>query len=112
MRYLEAGVEDGILGGKFAVAFDFGRAVVVAIHAPVRNVAMMADPVEQLSAAGVVIPAPVFVDARPNVRFHSRRAEPHVVIQFRRRVTDGEVPCLGGVRADFCKTANACPAAH
>ena len=102
MRYREAVFQRASFGGKLALAFDFGRAVVVEVHAPVSDVAMMADPVEQLSAAGVVVPAPVGVDALLDVRLHPRRADPHFVIQFRRRVAHGELP---GVRArgDFGK---------
>src|SRR5262245_24738850 len=47
-----------------------------------RDVAMMADPVEQLAATKVVIPAPVHVHAAFDVRHHLRRPNPRFVIEF------------------------------
>ena len=46
------------------MAFDLGRAGEIEAEAPVGDVAVVADPVQQLAAAGVVVPAPVLVDAR------------------------------------------------
>src|ERR1039458_2426580 len=54
--------------GESTVAFNFRRPVAVSTHSPMRDVAVVADPVEELPAAGVVIPAPVFVQARGDVR--------------------------------------------
>src|ERR1051326_8982153 len=52
-------------------AFDFGRtACLVAIQAPVRNIAVVPDPIEQLAAPDIVIPAPVLMNPRLDVRFH------------------------------------------
>src|SRR6187549_2044893 len=52
-----AGVPDRVGGRENSLAFDLGRAGTITIHAPVSDIAMVPDPIEQLSAAGVVIPA-------------------------------------------------------
>lgn len=57
-----------------------------------RNVAVMPDPVEELPAADVVVPAPVHVNARLDVRLHRRRAEPAVVVEAGRRLGNCHVP--------------------
>ena len=90
---LGAGVPNCIGRRKLARALDFERAdLVVVSQTPMRDVAVMPDPVEQLAAAGIVIPAPVHVHARLDVRLHFRRADPGRVIQFRRRFGDGDIP--------------------
>src|SRR4029077_8633035 len=65
-----AGVPQRVRRGKLAVAFNLRGAGEVGVHAPVRDVAVVANPVEQLAAAGVVIPTPVHVHALFDVRFH------------------------------------------
>src|SRR5439155_1328439 len=61
---LGAGVPESILGWKLAHALNFQRANrVVVAQSPVPDVAMMADPIQQLAAAGIVVPAPVHVTA-------------------------------------------------
>lgn len=82
--------------------FDFVRAGAVHVHAPVSDVAVVADPVEELAAADVVVPAPVFVNACLNVRLHGGGANPHFVIEMCWRFGD-----LGFV-ARFCKVIVAC----
>src|SRR5580765_4680670 len=54
-----------------------------------RDVAVMSDPIEQLAAARIVIPAPVPVHATFDVRHHLRWTDPHFVIEFRRWRRDG-----------------------
>ena len=76
------GVPD--IGGGWHVhldGFDFVGAGAVHVHAPVGDVAVVADPVEELAAADVVVPAPVFVNAGLNVGFHLGGADPHFVIE-------------------------------
>ena len=87
-----AGVPDGVGGRELAVAFDLRGAAVVHVHAPMGDVAVVADPVQQLAAAGVVVPAPVHVHARLDVRLHPGRADPHLVIQLGRRRRHGDLP--------------------
>ena len=68
---LGAGVPQGVLGRELANSLDFQRANrVVVAQTPVPDVAMMADPIEQLAAAGIVVPAPVHVTAGLDVRLH------------------------------------------
>src|SRR5262249_17776856 len=81
-----AGVPDGVDGRKVAVAFDFGRAGVVEVTAPMSDVAMMADPIEQLPAAGVVVPTPMLVKTTLDVGHHFGGANPGIVIEFGRRL--------------------------
>ena len=92
---LRAGVPDRLLVGKVAVTFDLRRPGIVAVHAPVRDVAMVSNPVQQLPAAGVVIPAPVHVDARLDVRLHLRRSDPGFIVEFWRRLRYSHVPGRG-----------------
>ena len=65
------------------------------------DVAVMADPVEQLAAAGVVVPAPVLVDAHVDVGLHLRGADPGVVVEVGRGLRDGQVP--GGRAGSDCR---------
>src|SRR5438876_2345703 len=68
---LRACVPNGIAGWELSGALDFQRtASLVAVHPPVSDVAMVSDPIEQLAAADVVIPPPVFMDACFDVRLH------------------------------------------
>ena len=53
---------------------------------------MMADPIQQLAATGIVVPAPVHVRARLDVRLHLRWPDPEVIVQFSRRLRDGDIP--------------------
>ena len=85
---LGRGVPNGVFGREFTLAFDFERAGTVEVQPPMRDVAVMADPIEELAAAGVVIPAPVHVKAAFDVRHHLRRADPKIIIQFGRRRAD------------------------
>src|SRR5258708_4416204 len=71
------------------MTFYFGRAGIIEVAPPMSDVAMMPNPIHQLAAPRIVIPAPVLVDAASNVRHHFGRANPQVVVQFRRRVTWG-----------------------
>ena len=57
------------------------------------DVAMMADPVEKLAPARVVIPAPVLVNAYIDVRLHLCRPNPTLVIEGSGRIGDGKFPC-------------------
>jgi hypothetical protein len=78
------GVPNRILRRKLAFAFDFRWSHVVEVEAPVCDVAVVPDPIEELSAAEVVVPAPVHVNAALNIRNHLRRADPAVVVEPRR----------------------------
>lgn len=86
---------------------DFGGAAAVHVEAPVGDVAVVADPVEELAAADVVVPAPVFVDASFDVGLHLGGADPHFVVEVGGGFGDlsfvagfGEVVVAGG-EADF-----------
>ena len=81
---LGAGIPHGVVRREFARALDLARAVVIETQTPVRDIHVMPHPVEQLPAAGVVVPAPVFVHLAFPVRHHLRRPDPGVVIQFDR----------------------------
>ena len=91
MRYLVAVFQTASLGGELGGGGDFERAdgVVRAAaelgvgEAPVGDVAMVADPVHELAAAGVVVPPPVLVEAAGVEGHHLRRAGPEVVIDAR-----------------------------
>ena len=67
---------------------DLSRTAAVHVHAPVGDVAVVADPVEQLTAADVVIPAPVLVNAALDVILHRGRSDPHLIIKIGRRRGD------------------------
>ena len=73
--------------------FHLRRACAIEPQPPVRNVPMVADPIHQLSAARVVVPAPVLVNAHVNVRFHLRRPQPSVKVEIGRRRRHCQVPC-------------------
>ena len=83
------------------------RSGVVAVHSPVGDVAVVADPVEQLAAADVVVPAPVLVDSRLDIILHRRRADPHLVVELCRwrcdlgfRTGAGEIMVAAGQAHD------------
>src|SRR5258706_1825772 len=78
---LGASVPDSVLWRELAYTFDLGRAVVVEVEPPMGDVAMMADPIQQLAAAGIVVPTPIHVNAAFNVRFHFRWPNPEFIIQ-------------------------------
>ena len=60
MRYLAQAFQTASSGGEFSVALDFRRtARIIHVQAPMGDVAVMADPVEELAAADVVVVAPV-----------------------------------------------------
>src|SRR5258708_29967514 len=71
------------------MTFYFGRAGIIEVAPPMSNVAMVPNPIHQLAATSIVVPAPVFVDAASNVRHHFGRTNPQVIVQFRWRVTWG-----------------------
>ena len=48
------------------MAFYFRRAAEVEAETPVGNVAVVADPIQQLASTRVPVPAPVLVDAGLN----------------------------------------------
>src|SRR5258708_83155 len=50
------------------------------------DVAMMADPIEQLTAARVVVPAPILMETALDVRLPMRGAQPEIIIQLGRRL--------------------------
>ena len=58
---------------------------VVETEAPVRDVAVVSVPIEQLATAEIVVPTPVHVQARFDVRHHLRRSDPHIIIKLGRR---------------------------
>src|SRR5581483_11937874 len=62
-----ASVPNRVLGRKLAVPFDFRRSRAVEIQTPMGNIAMVADPVEQLAPACVVIPSPVHVNPATDI---------------------------------------------
>src|ERR1035438_3087723 len=47
---------------------------------PMRDVHMMANPIHQLAASGIVVPTPILVYHAADIRPHARGADPHVVI--------------------------------
>src|SRR5664280_2793893 len=61
------------------------------------DVAVVANPVQELAAAGVVIPAPVLVDAGFDVRLHFGGTDPGLVVELRWRFGDCQIPgwCSG-----------------
>ena len=104
---LGVSVPDRVLGRAFAVRFDLGRPAVVHVHAPMRDVAVVPDPVQQLSAAGVVVPAPVIVDAGFDVGNFRGWPDPKVVVQLRRGLAHHPflfkhpLVAVAGGKADF-----------
>src|SRR5260370_269850 len=65
------GVPNRIVRWELTCAFDFQRSpAAVAIHSPMGDIAMVADPIEQLATADIVIPTPVLVDPGLDVRLH------------------------------------------
>src|SRR5439155_19506478 len=81
---LRAGIPDRVFRRELTLPFDFAWPRVVKVQPPMRDVTVMANPVQELAPSDVVIPAPVHVDASLDVRFHPRRADPKLVIQFGR----------------------------
>ena len=69
---------------EFARAFDGDGILGVLAHRPSGDVRVVADPVEQLPAAEVHVPAPVEVEDAGVVGELGRRPDPHVVIDFGR----------------------------
>src|SRR5258708_200350 len=51
---LGASIPDGVFRREFADAFDLRGTVVVEVESPMRDIAVMADPIQQLATAGVV----------------------------------------------------------
>ena len=82
------GVPNGVLWRKFAGAFNFHWAAIVEVESPMSDVAMMANPVEELATARVVIPAPIHMHPRFDVRHHLGRADPKIIIEFLGRFGD------------------------
>ena len=68
------------------------------------DVAVVADPVNKLAAAGVVVPAPVLIDAGFDVGLHLGGADPGVVVEIGRGLGDGEIPggCSGNDLRGIC----------
>src|SRR5207237_455417 len=96
---LGAGVPNRIFGRKLAYPLDLrGAAGLVAIKTPMSDVAMMADPIKQLPAADIVIPAPIHVNARLNVWFHLGWSNPGIIFQFGWRRRDCDIPTRGAWR--------------
>src|SRR4030043_1831903 len=74
---------------ELAAALDFDRPGEFPAHAPVGDVAVMTDPVHELAAAEIHVPAPVHVDAGFAVRRVGRRPHPEFVGDLGRRGSDG-----------------------
>src|ERR1035437_10975252 len=55
-----------------------------------RNIAIMANPIHQHPATGVVVPAPVLVDAGLDIWLHFGRPNPSFIIKLRRWLLDFE----------------------
>ena len=70
MRYLVQVFQTASFGGNSPWPSTSSGPAVVEVQAPVGDVAVVADPVEQLAAADVVVPAPVHVHAALDVRLH------------------------------------------
>ena len=93
-----ASIPDGVFGREFALGLDFTRSHVVEIQSPMGNISMVADPIQQLAAAGVVVPAPVHVHAGFDIRHHFRRPNPSLVIELLGRGSDaGFLGCPGEI---------------
>src|ERR1051326_7786439 len=89
---LAAGIPDRGAGREFAGAFNFeGPAGLVAIQSPMGDITMVSNPIEQLTAADIIIPAPIHMDAHFDIGLHFRRANPGFIIEFGRR---GGYQCL------------------
>ena len=73
------------VGTRLGLQFPKGPGV-VEVESPMRDIDVVADPVEQLAAAVVVVPAPVHMEARFDVRQHFGRTGQKLVIEFRRRL--------------------------
>lgn len=88
------GVPEGIGGREFAhAALDLQRAAgLIHVQTPVADVAVVADPIQQLPTADIVIPAPVHVDSGADVWLLPRRTKPRFVVQLRRRRRYCRVP--------------------
>ena len=67
--------------GKQALAVNFRRAGVVAIHAPMRDVDMMGAPVGDLAAGIIQNPAEIPVTALLRVTRPGSGSEPHLVVK-------------------------------
>src|ERR1035441_4538065 len=79
-------IPNGIGCREFAVPFNLRWTGVIESQAPMRDVAVVADPIHQLSAAGVVVPSPVLIDAGFDVRFGLGGTQPPVKVKGRRRL--------------------------
>src|ERR1035437_1905210 len=55
-----------------------------------RNIAIMANPIHQHPATGVVVPAPVLVNAGLDIWLHFGRPNPSFIIKLRRWLLDFE----------------------
>ena len=86
MVYFVAVFQTAFAGGKSPKPSTSRRAGVVEAEAPMSDVAVVADPVEELTAAGVVVPAPVLINAHVDVGLHARGADPGLVIEVCRRI--------------------------
>ena len=74
------------------MAFDFRRAGPIKIEPPMSNITMVANPIQQLAATDIVIPAPIHVNTTLDVRLDAGRSEPGFVVQLLWRRRDGKVP--------------------
>ncbi len=87
------GVPDRAPGRELAPPLQLVRSGVVEAAPPMGDVAMAPNPIHHLAAPGIVVPAPVPMNATLNVRCHVRRANPEVVVQLRRRVARRHASC-------------------
>src|ERR1041385_6797607 len=79
-----AGVPDCVARREFALPLDFRRSFVIEIEPPMGDITMVPNPIKQLAAADVVIPAPVHMYPAFDIRLHRCRANPGIVIKFGR----------------------------
>ena len=95
-------IPDAGLGELSVNRVDLHGAGVFGAQSPLRDVAMMADPVHELAAAVIHLPAPVPVRAVLRIRRPGRGPAPEVVVKLRRRIGEGSV-AAGAARgqADF-----------
>src|SRR5207248_2834963 len=86
----------------FANTFDLGWPAIIHSHSPMRDVAVMPDPVHQLPAAVIEIPAPIRMHPGRTIRGPWRGAKPGFIIQPRRRRAKGLLSFRSGkIRCPF-----------
>src|ERR1017187_3141748 len=95
-------IPDTRLGELGVNGVDLPRAGVFGAQAPLGDVAVMADPIHELAAAEIHLPAPVPMSAVRGIGRPGRRAAPEVIVELGRWIGEGGVAAgAAGGQADF-----------